>query len=66
MMKNRVRTAPRWLFVLLAIGTSYASGIYMGILSAEGTSNAVLIRVIGFGVLGLIMAWGSIATPRGT
>jgi len=27
----------------------------------EGTSTAYLIRIIGFGVVGLVMAWGSVA-----
>lgn len=52
---------PRWAFVFLAVGTSWASGLYLGMLMVEGSSTAYLLRIIGFGVVGLVMAWGSAA-----
>ena len=61
MKENQVQSLPRWVFVLLAVGTSWASGLYLGMLMVEGTSTAYLIRIIGFGVIALVMAWGSIA-----
>ena len=61
MKENQVQSLPRWVFVLLSVGTSWASGLYLGRLMVEGTSTAYLIRIIGFGAVGLVMAWGSIA-----
>jgi hypothetical protein len=49
--------------MILAMGAFWASGIYFGILSVEGISSAILVRAIGFGVIGLPMAWGAIAAP---
>jgi hypothetical protein len=60
-MKNQnIRTLPRWMFTTLAMGAIWASGIYLGIMSIEGASNALLARVIGFGLLSLLMAWGAV------
>jgi hypothetical protein len=60
-MKNHeIRTLPRWVFTILAMGAIWASGIYLGIISIEGASNALLARVIGFGLLSLLMAWGAV------
>ena len=61
MKENQVQSLPRWVFVLLSVGTSWASGLYLGMLMVEGTSTAYLIRIIGFGVIALVMTWGSIA-----
>ena len=61
MKENQVQSLPRWVFVLLSVGTSWASGLYLGMLRVEGTSTAYLIRIIGFGVIALVMTWGSIA-----
>lgn len=55
------RPLPRWVFVILAIGSFWASGVYMGIQSVEGVSLADLLRVIGFGIVGLLTGWGAIA-----
>lgn len=56
------RTKPilKWIFGLIAIGASCACGIYLGILSVEGASNGLLIRIVGFGALSLVMAWGAL------
>ena len=55
------RPLPRWVFAILAMGSFWASGVYMGIQSVEGVSLADLLRVIGFGIVGLLTAWGAIA-----
>jgi len=49
---------PRWIFAVIAIGGLLASGLYIGIMSAEGYSTLRLIQALGFGVVGLIMFWG--------
>ena len=61
MKEKQVQSLPRWASVFLAVGTSWASGLYLGMLMVEGSSTAYLIRIIGFGVVGLVMAWGSAA-----
>ena len=61
MKEKQVQSLPRWAFVFLAVGTSWASGLYLGMLMVEGSSTAYLIRIIGYGVVGLVMAWGSAA-----
>jgi len=63
MEKSRIRIPPRWMFLLLSVGGAWASGIYLGKLTLEGSSSALLVRIIGFGVLGLIMAWGELRQP---
>jgi len=61
MKENQGQSLPRWAFVFLAVGTSWASGLYLGMLMIEGSSTAYLVRIIGFGIVGLVMAWGSAA-----
>jgi len=61
MKENQGQLLPRWAFVFLAVGGSWASGLYLGMLMVEGSSTAYLLRIIGFGVVGLVMAWGSAA-----
>jgi hypothetical protein len=61
MEKSRVKVPPRWMFLLLSIGGSWASGIYLGKISIEGASTGHLIPMISFGILGLIMAFGAIS-----
>ena len=56
MNKNRV---PWWLFAIIAVGALLASGIYLGIMSVEGSTGLRLAQAIGFGLLGLIMFWGA-------
>jgi hypothetical protein len=62
MNQNNSRTLPRWLFLLLAIGGAWASGIYLGKITVTGTSTGLLAPTIGFGLLALIMAWGAYAS----
>jgi hypothetical protein len=61
MKDNQSQSFPRWAFVFLAVGGSWASGLYLGMQMVEGSSTAYLIRIIGFGALALVMAWGAIA-----
>ena len=61
MKEKQVQSLPRWAFMFLAVGGSWASGLYLGMQMVEGTSTAYLMRIIGFGALGLVMAWGSVA-----
>ena len=61
MNEKQAQSLPRWVFVFLAVGASWASGLYLGMQIDEGTSAAYLIRIIGFGVVGLVMAWGAVA-----
>jgi hypothetical protein len=61
MEKSRVRTPARWIFLLLSIGSAWASGIYLGKITIKGASTGFLIPMICFGVMGLIMVWGAIS-----
>lgn len=61
MKKAHAMALPRWIFTLLAIGGAWASGIYLGKISIVGASTGLLLPLIGFGVMGLIMAWGALA-----
>jgi amino acid permease len=54
---------PWWLFGVISIGALVATGIYVGIMSVEGTTGGRLAAAAGYGLLGLIMFWG--ATHRG-
>jgi hypothetical protein len=49
------------MFLLLSVGGGWASGIYLGKITIEGTSTGLLIPMISFGVMGLIMAWGALS-----
>ena len=53
------RRVPWWLFGVVAIGALVAAGIYVGIMSVEGTTGSHLAAAAGFGLLGLIMFWGA-------
>ncbi|MFH2039736.1 MAG: hypothetical protein ABIJ65_09915 [Chloroflexota bacterium] len=61
MKNNKKNTFPWWLFALLAVGTLVACGIYLGIISREGATLVNVIKVAGFGITGLLMAWGALA-----
>jgi hypothetical protein len=47
--------------LFLSVGGAWASGIYLGKITIEGASTGLLIPTIGFGVMGLIMAWGALS-----
>jgi hypothetical protein len=55
-MKSRV---PWWLFAVIAVGALLASGVYLGITSAQGSTTIHIAQAVGFGVLGLITFWGA-------
>ncbi len=59
MARNEIRYPSPWLFGLIAVGATWASGVYMGKLTMVGPTIDLLVRVLGFGVLGLVMAWGA-------
>ena len=61
MEKSRARIPPRWIFLLLSVGGTWASGIYLGKITIEGASIGLLIPMISFGVMSLIMVWGAYA-----
>jgi len=62
MDKNEKRTFPKWLFAILAICGLLTSGIYIGIISAQGLTAMHLIQSAGFGILGLLMLWGALSS----
>jgi hypothetical protein len=55
------RGMPRWLFAVVAAGALLASGLYIGMIRMQGPTAPHLARVIGFGVLGIIMLYGATA-----
>lgn len=59
------RPFPRWLFAIIAVGGLLACGIFIGIMSIEGTTGMRLAQAAGYGVLGLLTFWGAVS-PRGT
>jgi hypothetical protein len=61
MERNRAKALPRWIFTLLSIGGAWASGIYLGKITIEGASTRFLVPVIGFGLMGFLMAWGALS-----
>ena len=61
-MKNYITNQlPRGIFMFLSLGASWASGLYLGILSVKGASLLYLIKIIAFGILALFMAWGALS-----
>ena len=60
MEKTEKQSFPRWLFAIIAIGGLLASGIFLGIMSVEGFTGIRLAQAAGFGILVLVMFWGSI------
>jgi len=60
METNKSRIPPRWLFTILAVGGFWASGIYLGMIRAGGSSTGDVVRVIAFGILGIFMLWGAL------
>ena len=61
MNDTRKDSFPRWLFSILAIGGLLAAGIFIGIISIEGSTWMRSIQAAGFAVFGLLMFWGAIA-----
>ena len=46
--------------MILTVGGLVASGIFIGIMRAEGTTAGNMARAIGYGVFGLLMLWGAV------
>jgi hypothetical protein len=61
MEESRIRIPPRWMFLFLSVGGAWASGIYLGKLTIEGSSTGLLIPMISFGVMSLLMIWGTLS-----
>ena len=61
MKTSEVHTLPRWMFLFLSVGGAWASGIYLGKLTTEGTTTGLLLPLVGFAVMGLLMAWGALS-----
>jgi hypothetical protein len=51
---------PRWMFLGIAIGGAWASGLYLGQITQAGASSDLILRVVFFGLLSLLMAWGAL------
>jgi hypothetical protein len=62
-MKDKKKmTFPWWLFALISVGTFIACGIYLGVISREGTSPLYVIQAAGFGIVGFLTGWGALAS----
>ncbi|HEY71144.1 MAG TPA: hypothetical protein G4O08_11240 [Anaerolineae bacterium] len=61
MNKKKAVAFPRWMFGVLAIGGAWASGIYLGKITADGYSIESLIPTLAFGIMSLLMTWGTLA-----
>jgi hypothetical protein len=48
------------MFIVLTVGGLVASGIFVGIMRVEGATTGNVIRVIGYGVFGLVMLWRAV------
>jgi hypothetical protein len=54
-----IRYPPPWVFGLIAVGATWASGVFMGKMTLAGPSGDLLVRAVGYGMLALMMAWGA-------
>lgn len=61
MESEQTQTLPRWMFLLLTIGSAWASGIYLGKMTIAGVSTGLLIPTLLFAAMALLMAWGAYA-----
>jgi len=59
------RQVPWWVFAVIAVGALLASGIYLGIISAEGSTTGRIVQAVAFGLLGLVMLWGATHSSSG-
>ncbi|MBN1265649.1 MAG: hypothetical protein JXA25_09160 [Anaerolineales bacterium] len=55
MKKNNSSPPPVWLFMILAIGCAWASGIYLGKITLAGTAGSLALKSVAFGVVSLVM-----------
>jgi len=55
MKKERRTRPPEWLFVLLAAGCAWASGIYLGKITIAGAAEDLVLKTAFFGVIGLVI-----------
>jgi hypothetical protein len=45
---------PRWLYFILGVGALLSSGIFLGIARINGFTAGGLLRIILFGLLGIL------------
>jgi hypothetical protein len=45
---------PRWLYFILGVGALLAAGIFLGIARTDGFTAGRLIRIVLFGLLGIL------------
>jgi len=45
---------PRWLYFILGVGALLASGIFLGIARSEGFTSGGILRIVLFGLLGIL------------
>jgi hypothetical protein len=60
MTERSLRTPPRLLFAILAMGGFIACGIYLGMIRAGEMATGHIIRAAGFGLLGVLMMWAAL------
>lgn len=58
MTERSLRTPPRLLFAILAVGGFIACGIYLGMIRAGESTTGHIIRAASFGLFGVLMMWG--------
>lgn len=61
MENKQTGSLPRWMFLLLALGGAWASGIYLGKITIVGASSGLLIPTLAFAAMALLMGWGAYA-----
>lgn len=63
MHQDHVPLPPRWLFVLLAIGTAWASGVYMGQVSVLGMDLIPALKMGAFAVVSIVLGVSAVHMP---
>jgi hypothetical protein len=58
MKGNTASGPPISLFVVLMVAGFVTSGLYLGVMRADGVSTGAALRAVGFGALGIVMLWG--------
>lgn len=45
---------PRWVYFILGVGALLASGLFLGIARTEGFTTGGILRIVLFGLLGIL------------
>jgi hypothetical protein len=66
-MAADINGPPRWLYFILSVFALTASGIYLGLAMTAGASTGRILRVIIFGLLGIlwVLMYGAGGRQRG-